>query len=275
MAVAARPAAAGAARSPSAASCCSASSSLFVLLPLYWMFNTSIKPSDDYLAIPPVWFPEQPTIVHYTAALFTYRGLDGLINSLIVSVSRHGPVGAPRHADGLQPRALQHRRPAPVLLGAVAALPAADRHHPAGLPDLPHPRHPRHPLRPDHRLHRLHPAGVGLDDVRLFPPDAELDGGGGPGRRLHPLAGVLARRRAARRARHRRGRRLRLHRLLDRVLLRPRADQPRRLHPADGVPRLHRLPGRAVRRGGRARDRLARSPRSSSACSRSATSCAG
>ena len=59
----------------------------FVLLPLYWMVNTSIKPSDDYLAIPPVWFPEHPTMVHYTAALFTYRGLEGLINSLIVSVS--------------------------------------------------------------------------------------------------------------------------------------------------------------------------------------------
>ena len=59
---------------------------LFVLLPLYWMFNTSIKPSDDYLAIPPVWFPDKPTLVHYTAALFTYRGLEGLINSVIVSV---------------------------------------------------------------------------------------------------------------------------------------------------------------------------------------------
>ena len=58
---------------------------LFVLLPLYWMFNTSIKPSDDYLAIPPVWFPDEPTLVHYTAALFTYRGLEGLINSIIVS----------------------------------------------------------------------------------------------------------------------------------------------------------------------------------------------
>lgn len=58
----------------------------FVLLPLYWMVNTSIKPSDDYLAIPPVWFPEHPTMVHYTAALFSYRGLEGLINSLVVSV---------------------------------------------------------------------------------------------------------------------------------------------------------------------------------------------
>jgi len=43
---------------------------VFVLAPLYWMFITSIKPSDDYLAVPPVWFPNEPTLVHYTAALF-------------------------------------------------------------------------------------------------------------------------------------------------------------------------------------------------------------
>jgi len=60
---------------------------VFVLIPLYWMFNTSIKPSDDYLANPPVWFPENPTLVHYEAALFAYRGLEGLINSLIVSIA--------------------------------------------------------------------------------------------------------------------------------------------------------------------------------------------
>ncbi|MCO5080678.1 MAG: carbohydrate ABC transporter permease [Rhizobiaceae bacterium] len=60
---------------------------IFVLVPLYWMFNTSIKPSDDYLAIPPVWFPEHPTLIHYWAALFTYRGFDGLVNSIIVSLS--------------------------------------------------------------------------------------------------------------------------------------------------------------------------------------------
>ena len=50
---------------------------LFVLAPLYWVFVTSIKPSDDYLAVPPVWFPTEPTMVHYTAALFAYRGLHG------------------------------------------------------------------------------------------------------------------------------------------------------------------------------------------------------
>ncbi|MBL8905412.1 MAG: carbohydrate ABC transporter permease [Rhizobiales bacterium] len=60
---------------------------IFVLAPLYWVFVTSIKPSDDYLAIPPVWYPDQPTIIHYTAALFDYRGLNGLINSLIISVA--------------------------------------------------------------------------------------------------------------------------------------------------------------------------------------------
>ena len=60
---------------------------LFTVVPLYWMFITSIKPSDDYLAVPPVWFPGEPTIVHYTAALFAYRGLQGIINSLIVSIA--------------------------------------------------------------------------------------------------------------------------------------------------------------------------------------------
>jgi multiple sugar transport system permease protein len=57
----------------------------FVLVPLYWVVITSIKPSSDYLTVPPVWFPAEPTIVHYTAALFSYRGLQGLINSLIVA----------------------------------------------------------------------------------------------------------------------------------------------------------------------------------------------
>jgi multiple sugar transport system permease protein len=60
---------------------------LFTVVPLYWMLITSIKPSDDYLAVPPVWFPTQPTLLHYTAALFAYRGFTGLINSLIISLS--------------------------------------------------------------------------------------------------------------------------------------------------------------------------------------------
>jgi multiple sugar transport system permease protein len=58
---------------------------LFVLVPLYWVVITSIKPPSDYLTVPPVWFPAEPTLVHYTAALFSYRGLQGLTNSVIVA----------------------------------------------------------------------------------------------------------------------------------------------------------------------------------------------
>jgi multiple sugar transport system permease protein len=60
---------------------------LFLLAPLYWVAITSIKPSEDYLAVPPVWFPDAPTFGHFTAALFDYQGLTGLINSLVVSLS--------------------------------------------------------------------------------------------------------------------------------------------------------------------------------------------
>ena len=74
---------------------------LFVLGPLDRVFITSIKPSDDYLAVPPVWFPAAPTIVHYTAALFAYRGLDGLINSLVISISATRSILLFRLAHGL------------------------------------------------------------------------------------------------------------------------------------------------------------------------------
>jgi multiple sugar transport system permease protein len=60
---------------------------VFLLAPLYWTVVTSIKPVDDFMNIPPVWFPDHPTLVHYVAAMFTYRGLVGLINSAIVSTA--------------------------------------------------------------------------------------------------------------------------------------------------------------------------------------------
>ncbi len=60
---------------------------LFVLAPLYWVVITSIKPVSDYLTTPPVWFPAEPTFIHYTAALFAYRGLEGLTNSFIVATA--------------------------------------------------------------------------------------------------------------------------------------------------------------------------------------------
>lgn len=58
---------------------------VFLLAPVYWMVITSIKPVSDYLAIPPVVFPSEPTLVHFTAALYSYRGMQGLSNSLIIA----------------------------------------------------------------------------------------------------------------------------------------------------------------------------------------------
>jgi multiple sugar transport system permease protein len=58
----------------------------FLLLPLYWAAVTSIKPQEDLLVEPPVWWPENPTDIHYTTALNAFNGWKGLENSLVVAV---------------------------------------------------------------------------------------------------------------------------------------------------------------------------------------------
>src|SRR5437763_6776651 len=58
---------------------------LFVLAPLYWVAVTSIKPQEDLLASPPVFFPAHPTGLHYSTALNHLRGWLGLKNSLIIA----------------------------------------------------------------------------------------------------------------------------------------------------------------------------------------------
>src|SRR5919201_6460973 len=60
---------------------------LFLLAPFYWVAVTSIKPTDDYLTTPPVWFPDHPTSIHYSTALNHMRGWLGLKNSLIIAFS--------------------------------------------------------------------------------------------------------------------------------------------------------------------------------------------
>jgi multiple sugar transport system permease protein len=57
----------------------------FLLLPLYWAAVTSIKPQEDLLADPPVWWPSDPTTLHYTTALNSFNGWKGLENSLIIA----------------------------------------------------------------------------------------------------------------------------------------------------------------------------------------------
>jgi multiple sugar transport system permease protein len=59
----------------------------FLLLPLYWAAVTSVKPQEDLLSDPPVWWPSDPTHLHYTTALDSFNGWKGLENSLIISLA--------------------------------------------------------------------------------------------------------------------------------------------------------------------------------------------
>ena len=221
---------------------------LFVLAPLYWVFVTSIKPSDDYLAVPPVWFPSAPTTVHYTAALFAYHGLTGLVNSVIISVC----------ATILS-----------CLVGTLMAYSLARFN--TGGPHLsfwccPGSCHDRDhlPLFLNYRLFGLQDTHLGLIlayTVFTLPvsvwmmfayfrqmPRCSRRRRWSMAARAGPL---LARRGAAGGARYCRCGGLRVHCLLDRVLLRHRPDQPKRLHAADGVPRVPQFSGSAIRRSER------------------------
>ena len=59
----------------------------FLLLPLYWVAITSIKPQEDLLTDPPTWWPAQPSGLHYSTALHAFRGERGLENSLVIAFS--------------------------------------------------------------------------------------------------------------------------------------------------------------------------------------------
>jgi len=59
----------------------------FLLLPFYWVAITSIKPQEDLLVDPPIWWPSNPTGLHYSTALNAFRGWTGLENSLIIAFS--------------------------------------------------------------------------------------------------------------------------------------------------------------------------------------------
>jgi multiple sugar transport system permease protein len=56
----------------------------FILFPLYWGAVTSIKPANDYIVQPPVWFPDDPTGAHWRI-LGSVRGWQGFKNSIIIA----------------------------------------------------------------------------------------------------------------------------------------------------------------------------------------------
>lgn len=60
---------------------------VFLLLPLYWVAVASIKPQEDLLTSPPVWWPHNPTNIHYDQALNKFNGWKGLKNSLVIAFS--------------------------------------------------------------------------------------------------------------------------------------------------------------------------------------------
>lgn len=59
---------------------------LFIALPIYWMFVTSIKPNSAAFSVPPQYFPTHPTFINYMKQLTDRSGfLTYLTNSIIVS----------------------------------------------------------------------------------------------------------------------------------------------------------------------------------------------
>lgn len=61
----------------------------FFLFPIYWMAITAFKPPADLRASPPVWFPSEPTTIHFRAVM-ELRGWTALRNSLIIAGSATG-----------------------------------------------------------------------------------------------------------------------------------------------------------------------------------------
>lgn len=61
---------------------------LFVLFvfPVYWMFNTALKPNGDIISESPVWFPDSPTLEHFRTAVSADHFWTLVRNSVTVTV---------------------------------------------------------------------------------------------------------------------------------------------------------------------------------------------
>lgn len=57
---------------------------IFFLFPILWVIGTSVKLPGEYMRNPPVWIPQQPTLVHYGNVMAT-KGNLALRNSVIVA----------------------------------------------------------------------------------------------------------------------------------------------------------------------------------------------
>jgi multiple sugar transport system permease protein len=57
---------------------------LFCLFPILWVIGTSIKLPGEYMRNPPVWIPQDPTLVHFQNVM-KQRGNLALKNSIIIA----------------------------------------------------------------------------------------------------------------------------------------------------------------------------------------------
>ena len=55
-----------------------------MVFPVYWMVSTAFKPGIEITSYTPKWFPDAPTLVHFTDAIRKPGFWDGVKNSLIV-----------------------------------------------------------------------------------------------------------------------------------------------------------------------------------------------
>ena len=60
---------------------------LFTLVPIYWVFTTSIKSSKELVSFPPSLIPKSISFEHYRFVFTKTRLLSGIMNSLIISGS--------------------------------------------------------------------------------------------------------------------------------------------------------------------------------------------
>lgn len=58
----------------------------FFLFPIAWLVGTSFKLPGEYLKRPPVWIPDNPTLIHY-GTIMQAKGWFALKNSLIIATS--------------------------------------------------------------------------------------------------------------------------------------------------------------------------------------------
>jgi len=64
-----------------------AAGAVFMIAPLVWMLSTSLKTKLEVFALPPVWIPEVPQWDTYVRMWTDSYVLDGITNSLVVSLS--------------------------------------------------------------------------------------------------------------------------------------------------------------------------------------------